>query len=265
VKRAVLLSLALVACSEGTGGGPAPVERPDDTTPPPEQPPPEPTVKRTVIQRNPYGNVAAADNLLWDGDFEFRPAFQEQYGWLTGSGFSVSFALPPLVVGPRCKSGIKCAELAPGATILGIAVASKGHSLAVSFWSHPEDGSCAAADASLISQLDAVEGEKLEPVEESPDAEGWCRHEIIVAEMSAAPYLVIENVSAAPLVVDDAVILPVDAAEARSHRSARVWTAAEEERFGRLRESARRAREPRRLPPSAGERALEAKWKVMRR
>ncbi|MBM4359336.1 MAG: hypothetical protein FJ096_14635, partial [Deltaproteobacteria bacterium] len=39
-------------------------------------------VRRTVTTRNPFGNVAVSDNLLWDGDFEWLSSFADQYAWL---------------------------------------------------------------------------------------------------------------------------------------------------------------------------------------
>ena len=36
------------------------------------------TIVRRVIDRDPMGNVQKTNNLLWDGDFEWQIAFQDQ-------------------------------------------------------------------------------------------------------------------------------------------------------------------------------------------
>ena len=76
---AITCALALFGCSDpdpidpGPGGGGGGGSPPD--------PPDPPAVKRTVIERNPFGNVEASQNLLWDGDFEWSSPFTDQYGW----------------------------------------------------------------------------------------------------------------------------------------------------------------------------------------
>lgn len=259
-----LLSL-FAACGEGVSGGPVPVASEDEVADVPDAPV-DSTVKRVVMQRNPYGNVAVTDNLLWDGDFEFRPSFPEQYGWLIGFGFNVGFGLPPLATGSRCKSGIKCAELAPGQHILGIAVGSEGDDLLVSFWAFPDDGTCDGVGAAFLSQYGTADpGERIDPVQAEPFEDGWCRFEAVSPARASSSYLSIENQSVSNVVIDDAVVRPIAEDEQRTRSSAAPLTQADEQRFEVLRRSARQARLPRRAPPSRGEQALSSHLRSLMR
>ncbi len=255
------LLTGMLACSEGTSGGPAPVPPALEEPAAPATPPDPPATRRVVEQRNPYGNVAVTDNLLWDGDFEFRPSFPEQYGWLVGSGFGVGFGLPDLGTGSRCRSGIKCAVLPPGHTILGIAVAAEGRDLLASFWAFPDDGTCAEVNAALITQYLAVDpNARLEPVQPDPFDDGWCQFEAVFPARTAAAYLSIENQSATYLVVDDAVVRPLrdDEQQKRSGAAPRPLTLAEQAKWDTVRRAANRARLPRLEPESRGQAALSA-------
>ena len=78
-------------------------EPPQDSGKDAEQPKPV----RTLELRNPYGNVAAVDNLLIDGDFEFSDR-DGQYGWL---GFSNSSFGLDHETGGLCRSGVTCGRM----------------------------------------------------------------------------------------------------------------------------------------------------------
>ena len=82
----VALACATTACGEEPLD-PLPAAPPAPTTsdrptwvPPTASAPVAP--RRTVIERSPYGNVKASQNLLWDGDFEWSSPFADQYGWI---------------------------------------------------------------------------------------------------------------------------------------------------------------------------------------
>ncbi len=164
--------------------------------------------KRTVELRNPYGNVARHDNLLWDGDFEWLSAFSSQYGWLTGpSPQQLSYALPKVALGAACKSGIKCARVPPNGILVGVGVAKEGSALDVSFAVRVPSGTCLDVEAAVLSFEDQ---EAMAPI--GADAEqptdGWCHYAALVPERQWAPWLYIHNASSGEIVVDDAVIAP---------------------------------------------------------
>jgi len=164
------------------------------------------TKKRTILQRNPFGNVAKAGNLLMDGDFEWISPFSDQYGWLSGSvqGY-LSYQLPTVVLGPRCRSGIKCAELQPNRVVVGLSVSSKGDPLAVSFWAHVEQGDCTGVQAALMSEDGSSDTVAIAAESTQPDG-GWCHFAGLVSERASVLYLYIQNGSETVVIVDDAVV-----------------------------------------------------------
>src|SRR5690606_14674614 len=153
---------------------------------------PGPSPRRTVQQRNPFGNVAKHDNLLWDGDFEWRISFPEQYGWYeTTIGFGF-LDLPTLEMGAACKSGIKCARLAPNHALLGLGKSSLGNSLEASAWVWTEAAACSSVRMTLaaITSVDPT----VEVLSESEQPTGgWCRFIGTVAERQEAVYVIIDN------------------------------------------------------------------------
>ena len=206
-----------------------------------------PVVKRRVEQRNPFGNVAASDNLLWDGDFEWRATFASQYGWYASpSPQFYQLGLPPLEMGARCKSGIKCARLDPDWVILGLGVASQ-HSLNVSVWAKPEDGMCNAVLVILLSQSNSEPAVEVPSERDAPAADGWCHYALLVPERDSATYLFVQNGSSGQLIVDDAVITPATEGQDVLPASLRI---APESVAAPIRAWARAVTRPRIEPPS---------------
>ncbi len=212
------------------------------------------TPKRTVAQRNPFGNVAARNNLLWDGDFEWRSAFADQYGWMTSTGSYISYALPALELGWKCRSGLKCARLGSNHRIMGLAVSSIDHDLAVSFWGKPAGGHCSELSAIFFTMSDSEQSVEVDAEGTEPDGEGWCRYAVQVSERQTAARLYIENVGQGPAIVDDAVIEPVDYSTTgltlKPPRSVTVpaW----------VRRWSKEATRPRVTPPNEAERRFKA-------
>jgi hypothetical protein len=161
--------------------------------------------KRTVEQRNPFGNVAETENLLWDGDFEWNSPFSDQYGWLSGPPYS--YAFDNIRVGAMCRSGLKCALLKKKNGIIGIGVASKGNKLSASFWAHLTEGTCDLLKADVTSLFDDSEPDApVLPVSTTPDAGGWCRYESVIEARAKKPYLFIYNTTPNIVIIDDAVL-----------------------------------------------------------
>lgn len=206
----------LVACQDEQLN---PVSSPDGTvtTPPTEAtelPPTNPPKdkKRDVFQRNPFGNVAETQNLLWDGDFEWSSPFTDQYGWIE---LPSSPTLADIVVGPACKSGLKCARVGKNTEVIGIAVSSATLGLEASIWARfePADGQpppdCTQVIAFLLdlSGLPPFDADAaLVPVSTAPDESGWCRLTASTPVRNNKTYLYVENDGAAPILLDDCVI-----------------------------------------------------------
>lgn len=161
---------------------------------------------RTVLQRSPFGNVAATDNLLWDGDFEWSSPFSDQYGWLSGPPYTYDF--PAATIGAACRSGVKCVTLAKNKAIIGIGVSSRTDALAVTAFARPIKGACADVDISLLDIATSTKDVEIPPTATSPDATGWCQYSAIVPAYSKKVYLLIDNNTGDALVVDDAVVRP---------------------------------------------------------
>jgi hypothetical protein len=214
--------------------------------------------KRTVIQRNPYGNVAETENLLWDGDFEWYSPFSDQYGWLAGSSAStLDFAFTDVKLGAECRSGVRCARLKKKRVIAGIAVASQGNKLEVSFWAHLVSGACNKVSGVLTS----FDGQSdpdvtIHPVNADPDAGGWCHYDGVVDARQGKPALFIQNNSTDDVLVDDAVIKKVAATMSVKayHGPPTAELAADLEA---ARAAYRRLRGPHDPPPNAARRAYE--------
>ncbi|MBW2459893.1 MAG: hypothetical protein JRI68_35715 [Deltaproteobacteria bacterium] len=212
------------------------------------------TPKRTVAQRNPYGNVAARNNLLWDGDFEWRSAFADQYGWMSSKGGYMSFAPPALELGWKCRSGLKCALLGPNHRIMGLAVSSIDHDLAISFWAKPAGGHCSELSAVFFTMSDSEQNVEVEAEATAPDGEGWCHYAVQVSERLTAARLYIENVGQGPAIVDDAVIEPVETqptgltSKPPTSVTLPAW----------VRQWSREATRPRVTPPNEAERRFRA-------
>ncbi len=179
-------------------------------TTPPTAPPDAGPPKRTVLQRNPFGDVAETDNLLFDGDFEWSSPFSDEYGWFQGQSPTVT----DVVIGPDCRSGIKCARLAAHQSMVGIGVASKGTELEVSVWVHFDDPStpCSSAKVTLIDRFAGSGGPltagdpDVHLVAGDPDQGGWCRLEGVSPPRANRSFLNVLNTSAGKMLVDDAVL-----------------------------------------------------------
>ncbi len=211
---------------------------------------------RTVEQRSPFGNVAATDNLLWDGDFEWSSPFSDQYGWLSGPPYSYDF--PPATIGAACRSGVKCVTLAKNKSIIGIGVSSRTDALAVTVFARPIKGSCADVDVSLLDIATSTKDVEIPPTTMTPDATGWCLYSATVPSYSKKVYLLVDNNTGDELVVDDAVVRPLPPGAPPPPPPPMGPPAAERlARHEEAREALLRLRGPHIPPPSPARRAFE--------
>lgn len=136
-------------------------------------------VKRTIEQRSPFGNTTYPANLLADGDFEFTGR-TEQMPWLVFPKDSGQGTLN-YDTGGHCRSGIRCAVIAPGDTLVGILSSPKTGTMDVSLWIapvSPTDGGTTslACNTVLVSMKDFSnsEGGTDIPSETEQPTNGWC-------------------------------------------------------------------------------------------
>ncbi len=265
----VLFGLALSACAgdESLDPLPAPtvsaapaVSHPALVTLPP---------KRTVTTRSPFGNVAASDNLLWDGDFEWSSPFTDQYGWLEPPA---NPTVSDVVIGAACKSGVKCVRLKKSKSVLGIAVSSSEPYLVASVWVRFEDAAgqpqtaCSQAGASLIdegglSETDATVD--LAPVTETPSVDGWCKLSTSAPSRKNKTYLWVRNQSDTTMLVDDAVLLATDTAPSPSPLPAQAAppSSATVAALAEAREAIRATKRPQDGRPNPARDAFEARMR----
>ncbi len=218
--RTIALGIvALLGCSEeklNPVAGPSDAGVPPTDAPTSEVPPDAPPVtkKRDVLTRNPFGDVAETQNLLWDGDFEWTSPFTDQYGWIE---LPSSPTITDVEIGPACKSGVKCARIRKNGAVVGIAVSSATMGLEASIWIHfeAEEGqapACAEVSA-FLADIGASIGPKdpdvaLASTSDVPDEDGWCQLRVSSPARSNKTYLYVENESASSVLLDDCVIRP---------------------------------------------------------
>lgn len=213
---------------------------------------------RTVEQRHPFGNVAATDNLLWDGDFEWSTAFASQYGWLFGPPYSYDF--PATTIGAACRSGLKCAVVPNNKAIVGIGVGAQSAPLAVTVFARPEKGTCADVDVFLMDTATFAKDVPIPHVSETPDSIGWCLYRATVPSYPERVYLLVDNNTGAPILADNAVVRvlpPGEAPPPAPPPKVEPPTAERAARRDAAREAVLRLRGPHLPPPNPARRAFE--------
>lgn len=258
-------SVAMAACgSEGGGANPAPrpstpeggVSEDASSTLPdamPDSPPDAPVVpRRTVIQRDPFGNYAETGNLLYDGDFEWSMGMISQYPWFAWP--SAGFTPPPIVRGPACRSGMSCARVEPGAGVAGIGMnpAEGKQAVSVSLWVRPMQGDqCPNVAVSLEGCFQATETQSLPDANEPLGPDGWCRRSGVLAVPEDTPcvFVSVQGSSFNSVIVDD-VVMKAAPAGAKLVRSTTVpsW---HRRAVSGLRENATKLRRPPPVRPAA--------------
>lgn len=162
---------------------------------------------RQVFQVNPFGNVAAHDNLLWDGDFEWHSSFASQYGWVNAATVVSVGAFSQVRAGPECKSGLKCGFLTQNQRVAALGVSPSGAKVEASLWARVSSGDCYDLGVKLIACDYA--GDPDVPVldDDGPDADGFCHYRVIADERQRASCLFVEaRFAEGEAVIDDAIL-----------------------------------------------------------
>jgi hypothetical protein len=227
--------------------------------------PDAPTIKpkRTVFTRNPFGNVAASDNLIWDGDFEWFSAFAEQYGWVDAAQLIGVAAFNRVRVSTECKSGMRCGVMTQNQRIAAIGVAAAGGAnVEAGVWIKMPTSDCVDMHVALIScdfgdvDPDVV----LTDADNKPDATGWCHFHAVSPGRKRATCLTIEaRFAEGEALIDDAVVRATSDAPTPSESA--PSDAASSERF---RVSIREYMKPRPPEKSRAHEAIE-RWLGRRR
>jgi hypothetical protein len=169
-------------------------------------------VVRTVETRRPFGNVAASDNLLWDGDFEWSGAFVTQYPWVQSTSGWDSSNQPNIALGGKCRSGIKCAVVTKNAGVAGVGMSPPAGDSLVRAWAHvPDSTACNKVKVYLASCFEGGSvGTAIPPTSPDPDASGWCQYQDTRPSLAVTPCVIVVNkiTSTTPIYVDDVYLGP---------------------------------------------------------
>ncbi|MEB2323706.1 MAG: hypothetical protein OZ921_14435 [Sorangiineae bacterium] len=218
---------------------------------------------RTIIERSPFGDVAARDNLLWDGDFEWETAFADSSGWVgAGPLFVPIGTFSQLRIGAACRSGMKCGYLAPSQRVGAIGVAPPGDApVYASVWVKPPTGNCFDVGVVLFGCSDRSDPDlTLLTDDGAPDADGWCAFRAVGGARRRATCLLVEaRFADGEALVDDAVVRAASPEE-RVFRRALAPQPVDRRAADAMRAVMKRVMVPREPPPNAAERAFEA-WR----
>ncbi len=193
-------SLYAAGCDGDTGDASAPPWTPGQTVAPAASSAP----RRTIEDRNPFGNTDAAANLMADGDFELTGR-QDQMPWQvfgTNSQATLNYE-----TGGRCRSGVRCGAVTAGSQIIGWMSSPPSGAIRVSFWVHPSGGTCHDFSARVLDIDDGTGGTPIYPTEDRADARGWCHFAGFVPNMAEKSPVLYGTVStkAGVTLIDDAV------------------------------------------------------------
>jgi len=198
-----LLPLAIAACDGGDASSPSPApvkSAPASTAAGP---------KRTIEVRSPFGDTAARGNVMVDGDFELTGR-TGQMGWLALDANGGQRVLD-YATGGRCRSGIRCARVAPGDELLGYLASPKDGDIHVVIRVKPH-AVCAEAAAVVVDVDDPTHAAPIGAAAPLPDASGWCRFEGETpnfARLAPALFIQVDPKAGGDVLIDDVVATAV--------------------------------------------------------
>ena len=200
IRRALLafaFASGLAAC--GTDSEPAPVK----AVTPPIQDTAGGATGRTVGYRNPLGHVQVRDNLFADGDFELTGR-SGQMPWIAvGSGGQGTLTY---ATGGQCYSGIRCASIQKGSSILGYLAAPGTGTADVSVKVKTPTGKCADVSISIFDQTQVVASTNLFAGSPTADGTGWCVYRGVMKNFARyQPVVFVSTQSTTAVLVDDAI------------------------------------------------------------
>ena len=200
------LLLLCVACGKDNGQTPDPPVVPEAGVPAPAAP------TRTVGHRSPFGDAFQANNLMVDGDFELTGR-TDQAPWLV---FTNSQQVLNYETGGHCRSGIRCAIIAPGDALIGYMATPAAEDAEIRAYAKPENGKCAEVQ---IYEFDLVTNSiagNASPTTPQPAEDGWCFYSGKAPNLAyEQPALYIQLASSAKsqtLIVDQVSVLPLSVA-----------------------------------------------------
>jgi hypothetical protein len=150
--------------------------------------------KRSVLHRNPVGGPSG--NLLLDGDFESSTLSYvgAQTAWRVFSGNGSAALEAKTETGGLCRSGLRCAVLAPNTLHLIRGTAARDAGNVASIWAKLPAGSlsCKVVKPILI-RIDDFTAHTILSGDKAPDEEGYCQYSTRISEKADALGIYLEN------------------------------------------------------------------------
>jgi hypothetical protein len=198
-----LVAALAIGCG-GTGDPPSPSWSPGSTTPQAVPPP----FKRSVEQRNPFGNTPAETNLVADGDFELTGR-QDQMPWLAFNDKGQKTL--DFDTGGHCRSGVRCVSLGAGDQMIGWLASPREGGIEVSLWAKPKSKLCGDVEMRVLDLDTQTDGVAIAPTAPGVDRDGWCHLTGTapnLANRAAVVYVAVKSGVSTTMLVDDVFAKP---------------------------------------------------------
>ncbi len=194
---ALLALPVIVAC--GTEPEPKPIAA---ATPPIDTSSSSGTI-RSVGYRNPLGHVQVTDNLFADGDFEWTGRSGQMPWVVFGNGGQGTLTY---MTGGQCYSGVRCAFVAKGQTMIGYLATPASVNAEVSIKVKGSTGKCNEVNIIVVDQTEKGPTSSLFSGTPTPEATGWCTYRGTMKNLARLqPILYVSPLTAGGVTVDDAI------------------------------------------------------------
>ena len=201
MKRALFSLLVLAACnSEQTVTPPDPPLTLDAGNPAPAGP------RRMAFHRNPLGDVLQADNLMVDGDFELTGR-NDQAPWIAFDPNQGQVTLT-YDTGGHCRSGVRCAVIAPPQILVGYMGSPLLGSMHVRAYAKLTSGSCPDLAILAFDFSNDTTGKGVSATSKTPGADGWCVYESDVDNLALEQPGLYVQPTKTTAILDDVTVLP---------------------------------------------------------
>lgn len=164
---------------------------------------------RTVGHRNPFGDVLQIDNLMADGDFELTGR-NDQAPWIVFD--STGQITLNYDTGGHCRSGVRCATVASGQSLVGYMASPPQSDFVVRAYVKPDTNNCADTRVLTIDLTQQGQDSTIEVTSQGPDENGWCLFmgtATNLAFLQPMIYVEIASQKSKQITVDQVSVLPV--------------------------------------------------------
>ncbi len=204
MKRIIIISLALVACGKNeTQPLPDAAVLPDAAIPAPASP------TRTVGHRSPFGDAFQANNLMVDGDFELTGR-TDQAPWIV---FTTSQQTLNYDTGGHCRSGVRCAVIAPGDALVGYMSSPAAEDAQIRAYIKPDSGHCADVQVLQVDLATNQTNGGAVSTTTTPAEDGWCfftgKVPALTYEQPALYIQLTTKAASKTAIIDQVSVLPV--------------------------------------------------------